>query len=47
LANEKEANHQRQVAEAKAQREQVLRLAQEEEEKAERKIQSFFSKLEL
>jgi len=47
LANEKDANHQTQLKNAQDKKERAWRLAQEEENKAESRIQKFFSKLEL
>lgn len=47
VANEKDANYHAQLKEEKEKKERAWRLAREEEDKAERKIQSFFAKLKL
>jgi len=47
IANKKDADHYAQLANEKFRKEQALKAVREEEVKADRKIQNFFSKLEL
>ena len=47
LANEKDANYHAQLIEEQQRKERTRRLAQEAEDKAEKKIQRFFEKFKL
>jgi len=47
LANEKDANHQARLIEEKEKKLQALKLANEEEEKADKQIQTFFAELKI